>query len=803
MAFSPMIQQYLSIKEKYKDCILLYRLGDFYEMFFDDAIKASKILDLVLTGRDCGEPTRAPMCGVPYHAVDNYIQKLVGNGCNVAVCEQGELIDKKMMSRNVVRVITPGTIIEDNILDEKTNNFLLSVYLTKDNAALCWGDVSTGELLVCDTSCGSDFSRLQERITAISPAEIICNTTALQLNDKLSCIVNGYIPKMKVYYDIAYDLKYARTTLLEQMKVASEKVFGLDEHPNCVCAAGALLSYLQETQLRELPHMDSIKYVTGDEYMSLDFNTRKNLELVASGRDQKRKGSLLWLLDRTETSMGARKLKSWISQPLNNIDLIKNRLNLVEIFVDNFLLREGLCEALSNIKDIERICAKVAYGTITPRELLALKQSLGTLPRIKKILEIEKSSVIRKLNDNIDTFNELYTYLSDSISDDAPALIKDGEYIKRGFNKDLDDIYNLKHGSKQLLRDIEERERVNTGIKTLKIGYNKVFGYYIEVSNSFRSVVPQNYIRKQTLTTGERFITEELKALEEKLLVADERFATLEKEIFIEVKKNIVEMIPKLQRLSNVLSSLDALLSMSRVSVKNGYTKPVITNDNTLKIINGRHPVIEEFMTEGSYIANDTLLNTDDNRTIILTGPNMSGKSTYMRQVAIITIMAHIGCFVSADSAEIPLTDKIFTRIGASDDILLNQSTFMVEMIESAYIIKNATKNSLIIIDELGRGTSTQDGLSIAQAMIEYITDKIQAKTIFATHFSELIGLEKIIKGINNYRVAVKESENGIVFLHKIEKGGASRSFGIEVAGIAGINKDIIDRAKVLSSKAK
>lgn len=803
MAYSPMIKQYFTIKDKYKDCILLYRLGDFYEMFFDDAVKASKILDLVLTARDCGDGKRAPMCGVPYHAVENYIMKLVNSGCNVAICEQGEQANKKMMDRNVVRVITPGTVIEDNILDEKANNFLLALYLGKKTAAFCWGDVSTGELLTAEIPLTADYSTLQEKLSAISPVEILCPADALFLNEKLNCFIGNFIPKMKAYYDSAFDFPEARKILLGHYKVASEKVLGLEEHPECVSAAGALLSYLYETQLRELPHIEKIEYVSENEYMSLDFNTRKNLELVASGREQKKKGSLLWLLDRTETSMGARKLKSWISRPLSNKKAISARLGYVEVFVDNFLLREGLCEALSNVRDIDRLCGKAAYGTVTPKDLLALKFSLGTVPRIKKIIETEGKDRLYELNKNIDPLSELYVLLDNSIDENAPALLKDGEYIKRGYDEELDKLYEIKHGSVTLLKEIEERERNRTGIKNLKVAYNKVFGYYIEISNSFKSMVPQGYIRKQTLTTGERYITEELKILEEKLLSADEKFGAREKAVFDNIRKQVIKNIARLQSLSNILSSLDAILSMSRVSVKNGYVKPEITDSDELIIKNGRHPVIEEYITEGSFISNDTYLDAGKNRTIILTGPNMSGKSTYMRQIALITVMAHIGCFVPADAAVIPVTNKIFTRIGASDDILLNQSTFMVEMIESAFIIKNATKKSLIIIDELGRGTSTQDGLSIAQAIIEYINEKIRAKTVFATHFSELISLEKDTEGINNYRVAVSENENGIVFLHKIERGGASKSFGIEVAELAGIDKAIINRAKELTSGNK
>ncbi|MEG1922871.1 MAG: DNA mismatch repair protein MutS [Clostridia bacterium] len=804
MALSPMMKQYFSIKKDYEDCIVLFRLGDFYEMFHDDAIKASKILDLVLTGRDCGEAQRAPMCGVPYHAITNYIQKLISAGLKVAICEQMELPEKGMAERKIVRVITPGTVIEDNILDEKNNNFLAVVCCNKENKALAvaWCDISTGELFTQNFDSDKLEEKLQELMVSLSPSEILCNAIAMNYNEKLTCIKNEYIPKFKQYYEMKFDEERAKEVILQQFKVHSLEIYGIERYPLCIKAVGALLSYINETQMRALPHIDGVKYINSSEYMSLDYNTRRNLELTCNNKDQKKRGSLLWLLDKTITSMGARMLKQWINQPLVNIEFINDRLDMVESFVDDFLMREGMAEALSYVKDIERICGKISYGNVMPKDYKALEITLKAIPKVKEVLNYTKVGYGKRINSEIITCDNLIQLLNTAISEDAPTTVKESGYIKKGYNKQLDELIEFSHNGKALLSALELKEREKSGIKSLKIGYNKVFGYYIEISNSFKDKAPIEYIRKQTLVNCERYITEQLKTLEEKLLTAEDNYSALERKLYNELRELVLPFIPTLQKISNAIAKLDALLSLSKVSVNNGYSKPLINQkDETLTIKGGRHPIIEEFMRTENFVSNDTILDCNDNRTMILTGPNMAGKSTYMRQVALITIMAHIGCFVSADKANIPITDKIFTRVGASDDLLFNQSTFMVEMIEAAYILKNATRNSLIIIDELGRGTSNLDGLSIAQAVIEYINQTICAKTIFATHYFELSKLEGQLKGINSYKMMVTETKNGVIFLRKICKGSANKSFGIEVAAIAGIEKSIVDRAKIISNE--
>lgn len=794
-----MMQQYMNIKKQYEDCILMFRLGDFYEMFFDDAVEASSILDLVLTGRDCGEKNRAPMCGVPYHAVDNYISRLISAGCKVAVCEQLNLNDKGVAERKVTRVVTPGTVMEDSMLDERANNYLAAVYGCSGKAALCWVDITTGDLSVSEFSEKTE-TELQEALVSLKPAEIICNSQALAYNDKLACIRSEFVPYMRPYEDTAFDPEKAESVITGFFGVHSINVFEIKESALMIGAVGAVLSYLDETQKRRLLNIDGIKLVTNDRYMSLDYNTRRNLELTQTNREQKKKGSLLWLLDKTATGMGARMLRGWITRPLSDAKTIRSRLDAVECFVDDFLLRETLYDKLRGIRDIERICGKIAYGTVMPRDFKALQASLEVLPDIGKTLSYTKSVFCKKVRDEFVGYEELLGLLSRAIADEPPAMLKDGGYIRRGYSDELDELKKLSEDGKGMLSDLELREKQRTGIKTLKIGYNKVFGYYIEVSNSFKNSVPADYIRKQTLTNGERFITEELKVLEERLLSAGEKYNALERKLYADVCEKAVAYIPRLQRIARAVAGADCVLSLSRVSVANGYVKPVI-NDETgvLEIKAGRHPIIEELMKTENFIANDTYMDNSENRTIILTGPNMAGKSTYMRQIALITVMAHIGCFVPADKAVIPVTDKIFTRVGASDDILFNQSTFMVEMTEAAYILRNATEKSLIIIDELGRGTSSLDGLSIARAVVEFITEKIRAKTIFATHYSELVGLAAVTDGVKNFGMAVKETGNGVVFLRKVLEGGTSKSFGIEVAELAGIDKRVVERAKEIS----
>jgi len=799
---TPMMKQYFSIKENYRDCILMYRLGDFYEMFYDDAVTASEILDLVLTGRDAGEGTRAPMCGVPFHSVDNYVSKLIARGKKVAICEQLNVPLKGMAERDVVRVITPGTVIEDNILDERRNNYLAVVYCEKNKSriAVAWCDITTGDLCVSEFD-GKSESQLQEFLVAIKPSEILCNTDAFYLNGRLACVKSEYVPELKIYRDVCFKYENACETITKYFSVHSVDVFEIKETPFCINAAGALIEYVSETQKRHLNNITGISLVTSNQYMSLDYNTRRNLELTQNNRDQRKKGSLLWLLDKTVTGMGARMLAKWINRPLINAEALNQRLDMVESFVDDFLLRESLYDVMGGVKDIERICGKIAYGTCMPKDFKALELSLKLIPKIKSVLSYSNTKYSKRLNSELSEFEELSTILENVISDEPPTTLRETGYIKEGYNEELDKLRRFAQDGKNMLAELEQREKAETGIKTLKVGFNKVFGYYIEVSNSFKNSVPQHYFRKQTLTNGERFITEELKELEEKLLTAGDQYAALERKLYNELCETVLPYLPKVQRIADALARIDCILSLAKVSVNNGYSKPQIVDDSdTLKIVEGRHPILEELMRTENFVANDTLLDCDKNRTIILTGPNMAGKSTYMRQIALITIMAHIGCFVSADKAIIPITDKIFTRVGANDDLMFNQSTFMVEMIEAAYILRNATEKSLIIIDELGRGTSSIDGLSIAQAVIEHINANIKAKTIFATHYFELVELEKSNSGIKNFGMAIKETDDGIVFLRKVVRGGTNKSFGIEVAQLAGIESSVITRAKEISA---
>ncbi|MDD4291355.1 MAG: DNA mismatch repair protein MutS [Clostridia bacterium] len=803
MALSPMMQQYMKTKEQYNDCILMYRLGDFYEMFFEDAIEAGRILDLVLTGRDCGLDKRAPMCGIPYHAVDNYVAKLVKAGRKVAICEQLTQPGKVLVERDVVRVITAGTVMEDSILDEKSNNYLGCLYATADGCAFSWCDITTGEINVARYVGEKFVKRLQECLVAVNPSEIICNAKGIELEAEIPFVKTGGIVKFSQFYEKFFALSQAESQIKEQYKVHSVSVYEFAAFPECVCGVGALLSFVAQTQKRFLAHIETVKFICDDSYMSLDYNTRRNLELTENSRDRKRRGSLLWLLDKTATGSGGRMLRNWISHPLRDIGEINRRLDAVENLVDDFLLREGLFEAVSREKDVERLTGKLSYNMFTPYDCNLLRVSVGAIPKIKEALGFAKSAYLKDLNINIEEMSELLELISASIKFDAKKQVNENDFIKEGFNAELDKLRDLAFNGKKLLRELEIRERESTGIKTLKVGFNKVFGYFIEVTNSFRDKVPESYIRKQTLVNCERYVTEELKKLEEDILTAEEKFNALEKSLFEELKKRLLVYISPLQKTANAIAQVDALASLAKVAVDNGYCKPVMTEDAALRIKNGRHPVVEEFIRNENYISNDTIMDCGDNRTCILTGPNMAGKSTYMRQVALIVLMAHLGSFVPASAAFVPLTDKIFTRVGASDDLTFNQSTFMVEMLEAAYILNNATKSSLIILDELGRGTSTSDGLSIAQAVIEYINSTIGAKVIFATHFHELNALESRVEGIKNYRIAVKEIGDQIVFLRKIERGAANKSFGIEVAELAGVNKAVIIRAKELAKSIK
>lgn len=796
---TPMMKKYFLIKDNYPDCLLFFRLGDFYEMFFDDAVTASRVLDLTLTGRDCGMSERAPMCGVPYHAVDNYIRKLIENGYRVAICEQlsdpattakGELVE-----RDVVRVVSSGTVMEEDILDERSSNYLCSIFTNTNAFGIAWTDISTGEFCVYEYSGENYLDKLSNLLGSISPSEIICNEDFLAKYQKTG-FFKASEKRAHCYHEFAYGLGVATKKICSTFNIPSLSVFEIDDHPYAVSATGGLLEYLSQTQKRSLAQLNKITFLHDKSFMMLDNSTRRNLELTQRARDGKRQGSLLSVLDKTYTAMGARTLKRWIEQPLQDSETINARLDAVENLMASKAVRERLGASLEQARDLERLNGRLAYGNSTPKDLLAIGDTLEVIPQVKQTLKDTGASMLKKLNSNLDALKSVCSTLQSALDRDGVNSYKNGGYIAKGYDETLDEMRSMKTSAREWLSNLEAREREETGIRTLKVGYNKVFGYYIEVSKSFVDKVPYRYERKQTLVNGERYITAELKQLEEKILSAEANVQMLEEKIFAELKALCIESFAKLQSDAQALSTLDCLLSFANVSVANRYVKPLINKKvKSINIQDGRHPVVETLLDKGAYVPNDTLLDDSENRTMIITGPNMAGKSTYMRQVAIITLMAHIGCFVPAKSAEISLTDRIFTRIGASDDLSGGQSTFMVEMIEVATILNYATRSSLLVLDEIGRGTSTFDGLSIAWAVLEYITKNIKAKTLFATHFHELTELEDL-EGVKNYRVLVSQVNDTIVFLHKIVRGGASQSFGIEVASLAGVTKPVIEHAK-------
>lgn len=794
---SPMMKRYYQIKNQYPDCLLFFRLGDFYEMFFEQAEIASRVLDLTLTGRDCGLEERAPMCGVPYHAVDIYIRRLIEAGYRVAICEQlsDPSTSKGLVDRDVVRVVSGGTVMEDDILDEKKSNYLLSVHSDKNAFGLAWTDISTGEFYVYEYKGEDCLSRLSDFASSIAPSEVICNEKFLSEYQTLQYFKTSD-QRVHCYYDFAYSLSTATKKVLETFKVGTLDSFECEDKPYAISAAGGLLEYLAQTQKRTLGQLSRVTLVRDKSFMMLDSATRRNLELTARARDGKRQGSLLSVLDKTKTAMGARTVQHYIEKPLQDAKLINKRLDAVEELVNSRILRDRISDALSSVRDLERLNGKIAYGNATPKDLLSIADTLAVLPVIKEIVKDVKTPLLKEIRGGIFTLDKLCATLVSALDRDNVSDYKNKPYIKEGYDKQYDAYKNIRKTSAQWITDLEAREKEETGIRTLKINYNKIFGYYIEVSKSFSDKVPYRYQRKQTLVNAERFITDELKQIEDKVLNAEASLQTIEAKIFFELKEMCINELAKLQSTATALSTLDAILSFANVSVAGKYVKPNIGEKvKAIDIKDGRHPVVEQLLDKGSYVPNDTLLDNADNRTMIITGPNMAGKSTYMRQVAIITLMAHIGCFVPAKSADISLTDRIFTRIGASDDLSSGQSTFMVEMIEVATILNYATGSSLLILDEIGRGTSTFDGLSIAWAVLEYITKNLKAKTLFATHFHELTELDDL-DGIKNYRVLISQAGDDIVFLHKIASGGASQSFGVEVASLAGVCKPVIERAK-------
>ena len=796
---TPMMQQYMEVKSKYNDCILFYRLGDFYEMFFDDALTASRELELTLTGRDCGLSERAPMCGVPYHAVETYLDRLIEKGYKVAICEQMEdpALAKGLVQRDVIRVVTPGTVIESGMLDERSNNFLLSVCFSGEKAGLAFADVSTGEFFVHQVE---DAGRtLADEVTRISPVEIIASDLV-----RLREYVNRDDLSMSERPGTTFQYQNASETLCKHFHLQDLSPLGLtDDYRLAAQAAGALMRYLDETQKNALEHITELRIYQGGDTMLLDRNTRRNLELTESLRSRTKKGSLLWLMDKTSTAMGGRLLRSWIEQPLVNREEILRRLDAVEEFTSQHVLTMTLSEELQGVYDVERLLSKVSYKSLNARDCLSLCASLKKVPGIRNLLSGAQSQGVQAVYALLDPLEDLTGLLERAIHPDAPPVISEGGIIRDGYSAILDEYRSAATNGKQWIVDLEAKEREATGIKNLRIQYNRVFGYYIEVTKSYYDMVPMRYQRRQTLANSERYITPELREIEQKIVGAQEQSVRLELQLFTEIREKIAGEIVRIQHTAQGLKTLDALLSLAKVAVSNHYVRPEITQDGSLEIIEGRHPVVEQTMQEGGFVPNDAVMDQDQARMLIITGPNMAGKSTYMRQVALITLMAHLGSFVPAKSAKIPIVDRIFTRVGASDDLASGQSTFMVEMSETAYILRNATRHSLIILDEIGRGTSTFDGLAIAWAVVEYLCDpaRVGAKTLFATHYHELSELEGHVEGVQNYCISVKEHGEDVIFLRKIVRGGADKSFGIHVARLAGVPHPVLVRAHEIQAR--
>lgn len=794
---TPMMKQYMQTKEEYKDCILFYRLGDFYEMFFDDALTASKELEITLTGKNCGLEERAPMCGIPYHAVDSYLNRLVSKGYKVAICEQVEdpKTAKGIVKREVIRVVTPGTNLDTQGLDETKNNYIMCIVYMADRYGISVADVTTGEYLVTELD---SQTKLMDELYKFMPSEIVCNEafymSGLDLDD-LKNRLHMAIYSLEAWY---FDDTLCRETLQEHFKVASLEGIGLSDYECGMIASGALLKYLEETQKNSLSHMSRLtRYATGN-YMVLDSATRRNLELVETLREKQKRGSLLWVLDKTKTAMGARTLRKYVEQPLIDKESIVKRLDAVAELKDNAICREEIREYLNPVYDLERLVGKITYQSANPRDLIAFQSSLSMLPSVKCILKDMESDLLKEIYEELDPLEELCDLVGRAIQEEPPLAMKEGGIIKDGYNEEVDRLRKAKSEGKNWLADLETKEREKTGIKNLRIRYNKVFGYYLEVTNSSKDLVPDYYTRKQTLANAERYIIPELKELEDTILGAEDKLCALEYELYCEVRNTIAAELTRIQRTAKAVAKLDVIASLALVAERNNYVRPKINEKGVIDIRDGRHPVVEKMIQNDMFIANDTYLDDKKQRISIITGPNMAGKSTYMRQAALIVLMAQLGSFVPASSANIGLVDRIFTRVGASDDLASGQSTFMVEMNEVANILRNATSKSLLILDEIGRGTSTFDGLSIAWAVVEYISNSklLGAKTLFATHYHELTELEGKISNVNNYCIAVKEKGDDIVFLRKIVKGGADKSYGIQVAKLAGVPDPVINRAK-------
>ena len=799
-ALTPMMQQYMAIKEQYKDCILFYRLGDFYEMFYDDALTASRELEITLTGKNCGQEERAPMCGVPYHAVDVYLNKLVAKGYKVAICEQAEdpKQAKGIVKREVIRIVTPGTNLSQQALDEGRNNYLMCLVYDNNQFGLAITDISTGDFYTTEVAT---LKELYDEIHRFSPSEIICNDSfymsGASLDDFKDCLHVSVSTLDTWYMDEAVSVQKIK----EHFKVASLDGLGLTDFPSGTLAVGALLLYLYETQKNTLDNLTKITPYRSGGYMIIDSATNRNLELIETLREKQKKGSLLWVLDKTKTAMGARLMRNWIEQPLIEKKKITARQDAVEELYNDMITREEIREYLNAVYDLERLVTRISYRTANPRDLIAFKTSLGMIPPVKQLLSQAKSAELKEIDERMDCLEDIYDLIEKSIQDEPPIMIREGGMIKEGYNEDVDKFRLSRTEGKTWLAELEAREKEKTGIKNLRVRYNKVFGYYLEVTNSYKELVPEDWTRKQTLANAERYITPELKELEDMILGAEDKLAALEYDLYCEVRDSIGEQVVRIQETAKAIAHLDVLASLACVAQSNDYVRPSINTKGVIDI-QGGHPVVEKMNNNQMFIDNDTYLDNKNHRISIITGPNMAGKSTYMRQSALIVLMAQIGSFVPAKSANIGIVDRIFTRVGASDDLASGQSTFMVEMTEVANILRNATSRSLLILDEIGRGTSTFDGLSIAWAVVEHISNPklLGAKTLFATHYHELTELEGKLDSVNNYCIAVREQGDDIIFLRKIIRGGADKSYGIQVARLAGVPDSVIDRAKEISS---
>ena len=796
---SPMMVHYLETKKQYPDCILFYRLGDFYEMFFEDALTVSKELEITLTGKECGLEERAPMCGIPYHALENYLYRLVQKGYTVAIAEQMEdpKLAKGLVKREVIRVVTPGTITSAQALDETKNNYLMGIVYIDERFGIAVSDISTGDFLVTEVETERE---LADEINKFSPSEIICNDAFFVSGVDTEEVKNRYQTVIAALDNHFFSDEGCRRILKEHFKVGSLDGLGLQDYDTGVIAAGAVMEYMYETQKSTLSHITTIVPYSTGQFMIIDTSTRRNLELLETMREKQKRGTLLWVLDKTKTAMGARLLRTYIEQPLIHKDDIIARQNAIEELNMNYISREEICEYLNPIYDLERLIGRISYKTANPRDLISFRNSLEMLPYIKDLMGEFTTPLLKELWEELDALEDVHDLVSRAIVEDPPISLRDGGIIKDGYHEETDKLRHAKTEGKTWLAELESRERDKTGIKNLKVKYNKVFGYYFEVTNSFKGMVPDYFVRKQTLANAERYTTDELKELEDMILGAEDKLYTLEYGLFCEVRDAIAAEVLRIQQTARAIAGIDVMTSLSVVATKNNYVKPRINEKGVIDIKNGRHPVVEKMMRDDLFVANDTYLDNSKNRLSIITGPNMAGKSTYMRQTALIVLMAQLGSFVPADDANIGICDRIFTRVGASDDLASGQSTFMVEMTEVANILRNATKNSLIVLDEIGRGTSTFDGLSIAWAVVEHISNPklLGAKTLFATHYHELTELEGTINGVNNYCIAVKEQGDDIVFLRKIVKGGADKSYGVQVAKLAGVPDSVIVRAKEL-----